>query len=177
MAATVQLRVTYGATPGTVEEKHASNIPLLSSDVGADGVNPIDHPISIPTQVGETNYSYERYLQLYVSDLDTSSYIDNIRFYTDSSEIITGSTLYYQTKGKDSYTTPVNTNDAGSTVADGDVVPTTEAGAVAIPITNANGYLVATEYSDFLVLQLALPHGSTNEGASTNIYFVYDEVA
>jgi len=176
MAATVQLRITYGAAPGTVEEKHALNIPLLSSDVGADGVNPSDHPIQIPSQVGETNYSYERYIQFYVADIDTSLHINNIRFFTDSTELIPGSTLYAQVKSKDSYTAPVDTDEAGSTVAEGSIVPTTEAEAVSITVPD-DGNLTTGEYSNFLVLQLALPYGSTNSGGSTNIYFVYDEVA
>lgn len=173
--ATIEIRASYGTTEN-IEQFNAATIPLLSTDLGTD-IPATDYPVRIPESgSGETNYSYERYLRFYVANIGTSYSIRNIKFYADTSEIITGSTLYNVVKT--SYTSPVNTNAVGSAVADGSIVATTEAGAIDVTIGGVtDSELKQEEYSDYLVLQIAIPETATNEGSSTNIYFVYDEVA
>jgi hypothetical protein len=172
--ATIEIRGSYGSTEN-VETSNATTIPLLSADV-ATSTPATDYPVRIPLTGEPTNYSYERYLRFYVADIGTSYSIRNIKFYADTSEIITGSTLYNVVKT--AYSAPLNTNGIGSAVADGSVVATTEATAIDVTIGGlTDSELKQLEFSDYLVLQVEMPDTAVNEGSSTNIYFVYDEVA
>lgn len=169
MAATVEIRVRYGADPGTEEGSDAADLNLLSADLGS-GQTPSDYPIQIP-QSG-TNYSYERWFRAYVSSLGGLTKVKNFRVYADTSTPVTGTTLNYgQTT---TYATPSN---SASTIATS-AIPTSEpsenlyiGGAAGGEITSVGGY------TDYGVLQLEVPSTASLESGSATITIVWDEVA
>lgn len=170
--ATVQVRVTYGASgTETTEVSDAADLNLLSADLGS-GETPADYPIRIP-ETG-TKYSMERWFRVYVSALNDSVKVKNIRIYSNTSSPITGTTLNYgQTT---TYATPVG-GDTASTIAT-TAIPTAEP-TENLYIGGVSGGEITTDaaYSDYGVMQLEVPNTTTFAHGSATITVVWDEVA
>ncbi|MCL4407725.1 MAG: hypothetical protein M1542_07545 [Thermotogae bacterium] len=161
MAATVQLDVTYGAAPGTVEA-NVSDLNMGNADVYP--LNAVNNPVAPNAN------SYERYARIHVVDLGGSTKIQNIRVYRSGAALPSGISIKYGQST--AYATPVNTTSAKATVD----LPST------LPSENlfiggaSGGSLSATGYSDYAVFQAQLDNTAT-AGGSTTISFVYSEVA
>jgi hypothetical protein len=170
--ADVQVRVTYGTSGSeTTETSDASDLNLLSSDLGS-GETASDYPIRIPD--AGTKYSYERWFRLYVSALNDSVKVKNIRVYSNDSSPITGSTLNYGQTA--SYATPVG-GDTSSTIATS-TIPTSEPSENLYIGGSSGGEITSgSSYSDYAVMQLEVPSTTTFEHGSATITVVWDEVA
>ena len=165
--ATVEIRVSHGS-PESVETSNAASIPLLSANLGSTA-SPTQYPLRIPSE--GTQYSYERYFRVYVSDMGDAVSIRNLRLYCDNPNFITGATLKYGTT--DTYSTPVNSASSIATTT----VPSSLPEDANIEINGStSNELTGTGYSDYVVLQLEIPYTATNEGGSTGLHIVYDEV-
>jgi len=168
MAATVEIRVSYGSTE-TVESSDAADLNLLSADLGS-GETPSNYPITIP-QAG-TSYSYERWFRAYVSSLGGLTKVKNFRVYANSDAPITGTQLNYGQAA--SYVAPVNTQSSIATSA----IPTSEPGENLYIGGSSGGEITsAGEYTDYGVLQLAVPSTATLASGSVTITVAWDEVA
>ena len=170
MAATVQIRVTYGpsASP-TTETSDAADLNFLGADLGS-GETPADHPVEIPPS--GTNYSYERWFRAYVSDMGGMSKVKNFRVYANTTSPISGTTIKYGTTT--TYATPKNT---ASSVATSDI-PTSEPSENLYIGGSAGGEITsAGNYTDYGVIQLVVPSTASLAAGSATITFLWDEVA
>lgn len=171
MAATVEVRVTYGeAGSEQTVESDAPNLNLLSVDDYVT-LSTVDNPIVIPD--AGSNYSCERWFRVYVADMGGSSKLKNFRVYADTDEPITNAVLKYgQT---DTYDTP---KDTASSIATANIPTSEPAENLYIGGAPDGEITTAGNYTDYGVLQLEVPSTTTFGVCSTvNITIMWDEVA
>lgn len=177
MAATVQIRELNGAgetgtdkTSGTIRFKKADNSTVDLND-----------PLTVPTS--NTEYSYEKWLRLYVSG-GTYTQISNLRAYTDgSSGWTSGAKCWYAVDG--SYSTPVIptvTNDPPQHDAVGmsDVFGATSGSPIDMDGTNTGPFdstSLPKYVGDYLVL-VAEVEQETTQGlqSSETLTMAWDEI-
>jgi hypothetical protein len=176
VAATVVVAETNGPAAGSTETVDPANINMGSDD-SAELV-----PATYPITAQADGHAYEKWLRIYVSDIGTSSIIDNLKVWLSAlgGGWKTGegmsTCLRESSYSSKSYPTagPVETN---SPDAD-QVMPESEPSGANLGIGGALGGQITSSpaYSDWCVLQLDVsnltPAGSVNQKTLT---FQYDE--
>lgn len=167
MAATVQIREKNGAgetatdkTAGTIRMKKADNATVDLAD-----------PLVIPAAPGY-DYSYEKYLRMYIGATGPSSQITNLKFYADGTNNLgTGVELYAKTSG--SFATPAQ---ASSISGYTEVFANYTSGA---PLSLGAGPYSATttDMGSYLIL-IARVAETASQGltSSETMTFAYDEI-
>ena len=177
MGATVELAETNGPSASSVETVDIANVNFGSDDSAE--IVPATHPITAKTD----GHAFEKWLRLYVSDMGTSSQLDNLKIWLSNLgggwKTGEGLSTSMRTSGyaAKSYPTagPVETN---SPDAD-QVMPESEPSGPNLGISGSlSGQITsAPNYSDWCVLQLdvtaSTPAGSVNQKTIT---FQYDEM-
>ncbi len=173
MAATLHFRITHGASGDpTVETTDAADLNLLSADLGG-GQTPAAYPIISPEE--GTRYSFERWFNIFVVDMNGSSRIQNLRIHADTATPSTGCTIKYGQSA--SYVTPKD-NETVSTIADANI-PTELPSENLYIGGSASGYMDDDEdTSDYGILQLHVIQTAT-EGPEypVDITLTFDEIA
>ncbi len=154
MGATAVLAETNGASGSSTQTLDIANVNFGSLD-DAELV-PADNPLT----AGADKHSFEKWLRLYVSDLGTSSQLDNIKMWLSDNgtgwALEEGLSTNLVTSGytADSYPAggPVETDSADAGVA----VPETEPSGANVGIAGSLSGILnsAPAYSDWIVLQL-----------------------
>ena len=106
MAATVTVRVDYGAGPTT--SGSITGIDLISAD---NATNSLANRVANPITIG--NRSYEKWVKAYV-EVAPDNKIENFRVWGDGA-VEAGTILYIGSTGSGNYTTPVATASAVAT--------------------------------------------------------------
>lgn len=165
MAAVLEIRSLHGGSAGSPNgglTTSSGTIRMKSADNDtADTNNPLVKPSS------GTNYSYEKWLQLYATT-GPSNVVNNIRFHRAAGSPSTGITDYYAERTQaQGYEVPVQTNRYATTS-----MPTS-----ATVLTNNNGDQTGTgHYGPFIVLQWAISTSAVAGTQSALTYrFTYDE--
>jgi hypothetical protein len=139
------------------ESSNISLVHMISADV-SQGL-PKDYPISRAAYASKT-YSYEKWLKLVFTDLQSYTSVDTLKMWISSGAI--GSNDGLDTSATTSsyseptYATPVNTDSSEATNS----VPTTDPGGANIGIGGSLGGsitdLSVDDRSDYVVLQLTV---------------------
>jgi len=164
MAATFTASESTSTGPTKTDTSYL-NFLVVDEVSGSDTTTePNNHPIVIPA--AGTNYSYERWCQGHWTGSFTT--ISNVTFYKKSGSLPTGVTIEGADRGSQTYTQSVITH---STIATTD---STSWDVVGEAFTL--GY--ATNYSDYVVMQLHVANTATQTGTiGTMTYtFGWDEV-
>lgn len=169
MAATVSISESNGA--GETVTASVSNINYGSTD--AVNLVPADYPITRGT------YSYEKWNRYNVTDMGTSTKIDNLQVWKSAGTLSLGSSgtmkanLVTSGYTAETYSTPVNTQ---STKAD-TTFPTSDPGTANIGISGSlTGSLTSTGYSDYIVSQIYVDTDApVGPHAQLTITFQWDE--
>ena len=166
MAATVEISESNGA--GTTVTDGISNSNMGNTD--AANLDPVAFPV---TQGANTYIKYQR---VHVSNLGTSSKIDNLQVWRTGAlggaavHITNARTTSYA--GAASYATPVAT-----AIGFAQTMPSSDPAAANLGIGGSlTGSLTATGYSDYLVHQIQTNAADT-EGSTTTMNYQYDETA
>jgi hypothetical protein len=176
MAASVVIAETNGPSGSTTETLDPSNLNMGSTD--ASELTPGTYPITAQAD----GHAFEKWLRVYVSDLDTSSVVDNIKVWVSNLgggwATDEGISCNLKTVGYSQASYPAGGPvDTDSSVAD-TAMPESEPSGANIGISGSlSGQITAAPaYSDFIVLQLDVsentPAGSLNQKTIT---FQYDE--
>lgn len=169
-AASVEIDESNGA--GETVSHNITNTNMGSADE-AD-TDPVDNPIAPNTN------TYIKYQKIHVTDLGTSSKIDNLKVWRTGS-LGTGGTHAHLTNAREtsyagalSYATPVRTSPV-STVDQ--AMPTSEPSGPNLGIGGSlAGELTATGYSDYLGHQITTDASAT-AGSTSTMNYQYDETA
>lgn len=161
MAATVTIRVDYGAGPTT--SGSITGIDLISAD-NAD--NSIENRTTNPITIG--NRSYEKWVKAYV-DVVPDNKVENFQVWGDGA-VDAGTTLYIGSTGSGNYTTPVAT---ASAVATTDFTVCTSGSKFSWSSGSING---VGAVSDYLVVQLLTEAGASVGNFTTEtLSYSFDE--
>jgi len=170
MAATVEVRVSYGDSASRTDEaSDATKLPLVNDDV-ASSVDSANYPITMPSS--GNNYSYERWFRALVSSLGGSSIVKNFRVFADTATLASGATINF---GQNTtYVTPVNSASSYAGTAIPETEPTEN-----LYIGGASGGEITADgsYSDWGILQLLVPNTATLTASSATLTVMWDEVA
>ena len=149
------------AAPGT----NAATLNLMNADAYDASTDYQSYPISVPA--AGTNYSYERWFRAHFSS--TFNLVDNMKVWKSAGSLSDGN-LVINAGVTDTGVTPVNTVSTPASAP----IPTV-VGSALDPTPGAG--LTAAGYSDYIVLQLAVPSTVTTPGniGSQTITFRYDE--
>ena len=169
MAATVEIDESNGAGEDITHDIANSN---MGSADEAD-TDPVANPIA------PNSRTYIKYQKIHVTDIDTSSKIDNLKIWRTGA-LGTGGTHTHYTNARTTsyggalaYATPVRTTVTGVDQAMPTSVPATAnlgiGGALA-------GALTAAGYSDYLGHQIAVD-ASAVAGSTSTMNYQYDETA
>ena len=161
MAATVTIRVDYGAGPTT--SGSITGIDLISAD-NAD--NSIENRTTNPITIG--NRSYEKWVKAYV-DVVPDNKVENFQVWGDGA-VDANTTLYIGSTGSGNYTTPVAT---ASAVATTDFTVCTSGSKFSWSSGSING---VGAVSDYLVVQLLTEAGASVGNFTTEtLSYSFDE--
>lgn len=154
MGVTAVLAETNGASGSSTQTLDLSNVNFGSVD-SAELV-PADNPLT----AGADKHSFEKWLRLYVSDMGTSSQLDNVKMWLSDNgsgwELEEGMSTNLITSGYSakSYPSggPVETDSPDASVA----MPESEPLSANVGIAGSLGGILTTapNYSDWIVLQL-----------------------
>lgn len=175
MVAIVQIREETGATP-TYTDKTAGTIRMKMAD---DATVDANDPLVIPAT--NQNYTYEKWLRLYIGATGPDNNITNPKFYTDgSNDYGTGVKLWAIIDGAHSApVTPSTANDPPEhdAVAMTDAFTYTSAAPLALDVTNTGPYSGSgINFADHLIFVLEAEAGATQGSLSAEtVTFVYDE--
>ena len=158
MAATVTIRVDYGAGPTT--SGSITGIDLISAD-NAD--NSLLNRTTNPITIGDR--SYEKWVKAYI-DVVPDNKVENFQVWGDGA-VDAGTTLYIGSTGSVNYTTPVAT---ASAVATTDFTVCTSGSKFSWSSGSITGVGVV---SDYLVIQLDTTDGVASVGNFTQEIFSY----
>lgn len=175
MAATVQIREKNGAGENATDKTSSTVRPKMADDPNVDSNDPLVIPAT-----GQ-NYSYEKWLRLYIGATGPDTNITNPKFYTDGNNGFgTGVNVWIALDG--TYTTPVTPSTANDPPQHDGVDMTniftyTSGSPLALDVTNTGPYSgTLTDFADYLVIvaeaEAAATQGSVPAEALT---FVYDE--
>lgn len=176
MAATVVIAETNGPQGSETESIDPINLNFGSVDDAA--LDPSAHPITAQAD----GHSFEKWVRLYVSDMGSSSIVDNFKVWLSNLGGGFGTGEGISTNARESGYTPaaypvagpVETDSAVATLA----MPETEPAGPNLGISGTLPGQISTggSYSDWLVLQLdvseSTPAGSLNQKTFT---FQWDE--
>ncbi len=167
-AATVEIDERNGAPAGTLTHN------ITNSNMGDTEAVNLD-PVAYPVTPG--NNTYEKWQQIHVTDIGTSSKIDNLKVWRTGA--LGGAAVHLTNArlaaygGAEAYATPVKTDSSIATQTMPSSVPATAnlgiGGALA-------GNLVAAGYSDYLVHQIQTDPADV-AGSTTTMNYQYDETA
>lgn len=168
MSATVVINEYNGA--GETETANITNSNMGSTD--AANLTPASYPIV----AGEN--SYEKWQKIVVTDLDTSTAIENLKVWRTGS---LGGAASHVTNaretsygGAETYATPVAT---ASSIAD-QTMPTSEPTGANLGIGGSlSGQLTGTGASDYLVHQIQTNVADTVGASGLTMHYQYDEIA
>ena len=175
MVATVQIREKNGAGE-TATDKTSSTVRCkMADDATVDANNPLVIPAS-----GQ-NYSYEKWLRLYIGTTGPDTNISNPKFYTDGANGYgTGVKLWVALDG--TYSTPVTPSNAQDppqhdAVAMTNAFTYTSGSPLSIDVTNTGPYSgTSTDIADYVILVMEAEAGATQGSVTAEtITFVYDE--
>ena len=174
MAAIVVIEERNGVTPGT------PTLSISTLNMGSDDSANIV-PATYPITAQADGHAFEKWIRLQLSDLDTSSIVDNFKIWLSSIgagwATGEGMSTNARTAGYTAETYPAGGPvDTDSAVAD-QVMPETEPVGPNLGIAGSlAGQLTAPGYSDFLIIQHDVseltPAGSLTQKVFT---FQYDE--
>lgn len=168
MAATFEAKVYTGTNAGTESPAgDATNLNLQSIDAyDSTGTDYQTNKMSVPTS--GTNYSFERWIRGKFTG--TFNSITNVLFWK-SAGTLSDVNLAVNAGENTTGVTPI---DSVSTIATS-AIPTTE--GTAIDITPAGGISVSGDFTDYVIMQLAIPSTVTTPGdiGSQTVTFQYDE--
>jgi len=166
-AATIQINERNGAAAGTLTQN------ITNSNMGStDAVN-LD-PVAYPVTPG--NNTYEKYQQLEVTDIGTSSKINEIKIWRTGA--LGGSAVHVTNArttsygGAETYAQPVATDSSVATETMPSSLPATNLGIGG----SLTGSLTAAGSSDYLVHQIQTDAGDT-AGSTSTMNYQYDETA
>jgi len=160
MAATVTVRVDYGAGPTT--SAAITGIDLISADNAANSLaNRTTYPITIG------NRSYEKWVKAYI-EVAPDNKVENFRAWGDGA-VQANTTLYIGSTGSGNYTTPVAT---ASAVATTNFTVCTSGSKFLWSSGSIKG--VGT-VSNYLVLQLDSGTGNVGNWTQETISYSFDE--
>jgi hypothetical protein len=176
MSATVVVTETNGASGSSLETVDPNNLNMGSSDESE--LDPSTYPITAQAD----GHSFEKWVRLFVSDLDTSSIIDNLKLWLSSTgagwKTEEGMSCNLKTTGYSAASYPAGGPiETDSTVAT-EAMPEAEPSGANLGISGSlSGQITsAPAYSDWAVLQLDVtentPAGSVNQKTLT---FQWDE--
>ena len=175
MAASVVITESNGPVGSSTESLDIANVNLGSIDQAE-----LD-PSSYPIVAAADGHSYEKWLRLYISTLDTSTQIDNIKIWLSDLgggwKIDEAMSCNLKTSGygASAYATPIETDSIVATEAMLESEPSGPNLGIGGLLSGA--ITVAPAYSDYCVLQLDVtentPAGAVNQKTIT---FQYDEM-
>lgn len=159
------------------EENGNSSSPALTHNITSSNMGSADasnlNPISNPISPGEN--SFEKWQLLHVTDMGTSSTINNIRVWRSGNlganaiHVTNASVSSY--RGEAKYTTPTNKASVFAIFT----MPTTIPGSANVGVGGSlTASLTKVGYSDFLVHQIQTTR-SALAGSTTVINYQYDE--
>jgi hypothetical protein len=166
-AATVEIDEANGAG-----ETLSHNI--ANSNMGDADAKELD-PVAYPVIPGDN--TYEKYQKIHVSDIGTSSKIDNLKVWRKGA--LGGSAVHLTNArttsyaGAAAYATPVKTDSSVATQAMPTSVPATANLGIGGSLTGA---LTAAGSSDYLVHQIQTDAGDV-AGSTSTMNYQYDETA
>lgn len=166
-AATVEIDEANGAG-----ETLSHNI--ANSNMGDADAKELD-PVAYPVIPGDN--TYEKYQKIHVSDIGTSSKIDNLKVWRTGA--LGGSAVHLTNArttsyaGAAAYATPVKTDSSVATQAMPTSVPATANLGIGGSLTGA---LTAAGSSDYLVHQIQTDAGDV-AGSTSTMNYQYDETA
>ena len=175
MVAIVQIREETGATP-TYTDKTAGTVRMKMAD---DATVDANNPLVIPAT--DQNYTYEKWLRLYIGTTGPDNEITNPKFYLDgSNDYGTGVKLWATLDG--THSTPVSPStandppqhDAGAMT---NAFTYTSGAPLALDVTNTGPYSgTSVNMADHLILVMEAEAGATQGSLSAETAtFVYDE--
>ena len=174
MVATVQIREKNGAEVPT--DKTAGTIRMKAAD---DATVDANNPLVIPA-TGQ-NYSYEKWLRLYIGATGPDTNITNPKFYTDGTNSF-GPNIKLWVSGQLAYITPISPSTANdppliNTVAGTDAFSYSSGAPLALDVNNAGPYTgTLTDIADYLVVVMEAEAGATQGALAAEVMtFVYDE--
>jgi len=169
-AATVEIDERNGAAAGTLTH-NITNSNMGSTD--AVNLDPVAYPLTPNTR------TYAKYQQIHVTDIGTSSKIDNLKVWRTGA-LGTGGTHAHVTNarltsyaGAATYAQPVNTAITGADQTMPSSVPATANLGIAGDLTAG---LTAAGYSDYLIHQITTDASAT-AGSTSTMNYQYDETA
>jgi hypothetical protein len=167
------------ATVEIDEQNGSPSFPILTHNISNSNMGGADladlDPVTYPIAAGES--SYEKWQLIHVTDMGTSTKINNIQVWRTGS-LGAGATHLTNARtssygGAAAFTTPTA---APSTVATGDM-PTSSPGSANLGIGGSlGGSLTSPGYSDFLVHQIQTSKTAL-AGNITTMNYQYDETA
>lgn len=171
MAATVVVAETNGPSGSTLETLDPNNLNMGSNDSAE--LDPATYPITAQAD----GHSFEKWVRLYVSDMGTSSIVDNLKIWLSDIGAAwktgEGMSANLRESGYVQASYPAGGPvEVDSTVAD-QTMPETEPSGPNIGIAGSLGGQITTTpaYSDWAVLQLDVseltPAGSVNQKTIT----------
>ncbi len=160
MAATITVRVDYGAGPTT--SAAVTGIDLISADNAA---NSLANRTANPITVGD--YSYEKWVKAYV-DVAPDNLVENFQVWGDGA-VDSGTILNIGSTGSVNYTTPVAT---ASAVADTAFTVCTSGSKFS---WSSGSMHDVTRTSDYLVIQLDSGTGAVGNWTQETISYSFDE--
>lgn len=160
MAATITIRVDYGAGPTT--SGSITGIDLISADNAA---NSLGNRVANPITIGDL--SYEKWLKAYVEAAPDNK-VENFQVWGDG-VVDANTTLYIGSTGSANYTTPVDTTSA---VATTDFTVCTSGSKFSWSSGSING---VGAVSDYLVVQLDSGTGNVGNWTQEVLSYSYDE--
>ena len=160
MAATITIRVDYGAGPTT--SAAVTGIDLISADNAA---NSLANRTTNPITVGDR--SYEKWVKAYV-DVAPDNLVENFQVWGDGA-VDAGTILYIGSTGSVNYTTPVTT---ASAVADTAFTVCTSGSKFS---WSSGSMHDVTRTSDYLVIQLDSGTGSVGNFTQEIFSYSFDE--
>lgn len=161
MAATVTLRVDYGAGPTT--SAAISGIDLISAD---NANNSLANRVANPITIG--NRSYEKWVKAYI-EVAPDNKVENFQVWGDGA-VDAGTTLYIGSTGSANYTTPVAT---ASAVAPTDFTVCTSGSKFS---WSSGSIHDVGAVSDYLVVQLLAEAGASVGNFTTETFsYSFDE--
>ena len=160
MAATVTVRVDYGAGPTT--SGSITGIDLISADNAANSLaNRTTYPITIG------NRSYEKWVKAYI-EVAPDNKVENFRAWGDGA-VQANTTLYIGSTGSGNYTTPVAT---ASAVATTNFTVCTSGSKFLWSSGSIKG---VGAVSNYLVIQLDSGTGNVGNWQTEQISYSFDE--
>jgi hypothetical protein len=167
MSATVEIDEQNGNSSSPTLTHNISNSNMGSTD--SANLNPLTYPI-VPGQ-----NSYEKWQLLHVTDMGTSTKINNIQVWRTGDM---GANALHLTNARTNgyggaaiYTTPTSANSSVAT----ETMPTSSPGSANLGIGGSlSGEITAPGYSDFLVHQIQTAKNAL-AGNITTMNYQYDE--